>query len=77
MLLTAIRKEKQELIEKGTAIGIEKGTVIGIEKGTAIGIEKGKIETSINMIKEGFDDKIISKITGLNLEKIEELRKNS
>ncbi|MFN8670505.1 MAG: hypothetical protein U0457_00285 [Candidatus Sericytochromatia bacterium] len=61
MLLTAIRKEKKDLIEKGTAIGIE----------------KGKIETSINMIKEGFDDKIITKITGLNLEKIEELRKNS
>ncbi|MFN8670506.1 MAG: Rpn family recombination-promoting nuclease/putative transposase [Candidatus Sericytochromatia bacterium] len=84
MLLTAIRKEKQDLIEKGTAIGIEKGTVIGIEKGTAIGIEKGtaigiekgKIETSLNMIKEGFDDKIITKITGLNLEKIEELRKS-
>ncbi|MFN8671287.1 MAG: hypothetical protein U0457_04280 [Candidatus Sericytochromatia bacterium] len=35
-----------------------------------------EVEMSINMIKEGFENKIISKITGLTIEKIETLRKN-
>lgn len=42
--------------------------------------DKGKIEgiekTALNMIKEGFDNQLISKITGLSIDKIEELKKN-
>lgn len=61
MLLTAIRKEKEDLIEKGKL----EGKIEGLEL------------TAINMIKEGFESAIISKITGLNLDKIEEIRKKT
>ena len=36
--------------------------------------EEGKVEIAINLIKEGNDNRFISKITGLSIHKIEELR---
>jgi len=36
--------------------------------------EEGKTEIAINLIKEGNDNHFISKITGLSIQKIEELR---
>ena len=69
MLLTAIRKEKQDLINQGK--------IEGKIEGESIGIEKGKIETAINMIKKGFDNNMVNEITGLSIEKIESLRKNN
>ena len=57
MLLTAIRKEKQQLINQGEAIGITK--------------------TALNMIKKNFDNETINEITGLSINKIIELRRNS
>jgi hypothetical protein len=55
MLLTAIRKEKDELRKEGEIIGVKK--------------------TAINMLKKNFDNQTINEITGLSLEKIEELKK--
>ena len=42
----------------------------GIEKGIAEGVEK----TAINMLKENMDIKVISRLTGLSEEKIDELK---
>ena len=51
--------------EEGISIGVEKGK----QEGISIGVEKGKtegiIQTAVNMIKEGFDINVVSKVTGL------------
>jgi len=46
------------------------GKIEGKEEGKL----EGKIEIAINLIKEGNDNHFISKITGLSIQKIEELR---
>jgi len=38
------------------------------------GIEKGLIQTALNAIDKGFDDKTIHELTGLPLEVIQKLR---
>jgi predicted transposase/invertase (TIGR01784 family) len=50
----------------------EKGIKEGIEKG----IEKGKLEVALEMLKEGLPITIISKLTKLGYEEIENLRKS-
>jgi predicted transposase/invertase (TIGR01784 family) len=47
----------------------------GIEKGREEGIEKEKIETAKAALNEGASLEFIAKITGLKIEKIEELQK--
>lgn len=51
--------------------GIEEGIAKGIEKG----IEKGKLQTAKNMLKSGLSIELISSVTDLPIEKIEELQK--
>ena len=46
------------------------------EKGMEKGREEGMKKTALNSIKAGLDNDTISKITGLAIEKIEELRIN-
>ena len=61
----------------GREEGIKEGMEQGIEKGKEEGIKEGIKETQIfmakNMKKENIDINIISKVTGLSIEKIEKL----
>ena len=62
MLVTALEKERKELIEKGRIEGVNKG------------VEKEKIKTALKMVQEGFSVEMISKITGLATDTIERLK---
>jgi predicted transposase YdaD len=68
---------KAEGKEEGKAEGLKEGIVKGKEEG----LKEGKKEKAIEMAKisldEGLDIKLISKITGLSIAEIEELRKES
>ncbi|MBQ4034976.1 MAG: hypothetical protein II623_05910, partial [Paludibacteraceae bacterium] len=67
--------------EEGEAIGLVKGRAegeaIGLEKGEAIGLEKGvkkeKIDNARKMKECGVDIHIISTVTGLSADEIENL----
>ena len=65
-------------LEKGEQIGLEKGEQIGLEKGKQIGLEKGEtkkaIEIAKNAIAMDLKNEDISKITGLSVKEIENLR---
>ena len=54
----------------GREQGIEQGTQEGIKKG----IQKEKIEIAKSMLKENLDFSLISKITGLSLNQINQLK---
>ena len=64
---------KKEGIEIGFQQGIEKGIEKGIEQGIEKGIEKEKYSLAKNMKNEDIDINIISKVTGLSIEKIKSL----
>ncbi|MGI6394074.1 MAG: Rpn family recombination-promoting nuclease/putative transposase [bacterium] len=63
-------------IEKGIEQGIEKGRQEGIEKGIQKGAYAKAVETCKKALIAGADIKFISKITGLSIEEIKEIRKN-
>ncbi len=73
--------EKGEIIgvKKGERIGLEKGEIIGAKKGERTGVKKGSSETVVTiskrMVKDGFDDKTIRKLTHITIEQINEMRK--
>ena len=52
----------------------EKALAEGISIGEARGIEKGVEKTSINMLKQKLEDKLICSVTGLSLEEITKLK---
>ncbi len=64
---------KREGIEIGFQQGIEQGIEKGIEQGIEKGIEKEKYSLAKNMKNEDIDINIISKVTGLSIEKIKSL----
>jgi predicted transposase/invertase (TIGR01784 family) len=84
---TGIKKGKRIGLEKGELIGVKKGERTGIKKGKRIGIEKGEragvkkgssetvLTISKRMVKDGFDDKTIRKLTHITIEQIHEMRK--
>lgn len=55
--------------------GIKEGIKKGIEKGREEGIEKGKLQTAKNMLNNGLSVELISRVTELSIEKINELQK--
>ena len=64
----------QEGFEQGVEKGIEQGIEKGIEKGIEQGIEQQTIELTKNMLKENIDINQISKITGLSINEINNLK---
>ena len=62
--------KKQEAYELGEEAGKEIGQKIGQE----IGIAKRNKEVALNMLRENIDTDIISKVTGLSIEDINELK---
>ena len=53
--------------------GREEGLKEGLKEGREEGEKKGKIEIAKNMLKEGLDVNLISKLSGLSVKEIEEL----
>lgn len=62
MMLTAIRKEKEKLRKEGEQIGIVKGE------------NKKSIKIATEMLKKGFELKLISELTGLSEEEVNRLQ---
>ncbi len=66
----------EELIRNTYAYRAEaKGKAEGLAEGETKGKEENQLENAKNAIKLGLSDEDISKITGLNVEKIKTLRK--
>jgi predicted transposase/invertase (TIGR01784 family) len=55
-------------------IGIDKGVEIGIDKGVKIGKNESTLNFAINSLKEGIPIKLISKITHLTEDELEQLK---
>lgn len=60
-------------MEEGLAQGVEKGMHQGMQQGIQQGMEQGKEYLVLNMIKNGASAEQIAKLTGENLEWIENL----
>ncbi len=57
-------------IQKGEQTGLQKGK----EEGEQRGEQKGKEETALNMLREGFAEDVVTRITNLPAERIAQLR---
>jgi len=70
-------KAKKEGYEEGFESGREKGIQVGIEQGIQKGISEGAeqkaIETAKEALKNNISLEIIAKITGLSLEKVQQI----
>jgi len=66
----------EEGIKKGMQDGIEKGMKNGIEKGIIQGENKREREIAKDMLKKNLDIDLISDITGLSKEEINNLKKS-
>ena len=65
---------KQEGFESGKQEGLKKGLEQGIEQGIEQGLEQKSNEIAKNMLIEKIPLETISKITGLSIEKVEQLQ---
>ncbi len=63
----------QIMLDEERRLGIEEGIKKGKEEGIKEGIKENQILTAKNMKKENIDINIISKITGLSIQEIENL----
>ena len=66
---TSFGEGKEEGIKEGKEEGIKEGREEGIKEGKGEGIK----QTALNMLKEGFNIDLISKITGLSGDEIGQL----
>jgi len=60
-------------LKKGEAIGLEKGRTEGLKEGEAIGADKVRRSNALAMKAEGLPIPVISRVTGLSAEEIEQL----
>ena len=76
-----MEKGREKGIAEGIAQGIEKGREEGREEGITQGIEQGaynnKLETAKTALSMNLPAEDISKLTGLPLETVLELKKNT
>ncbi|MHC6203567.1 RpnC/YadD family protein [Breznakiellaceae bacterium SP9] len=61
-------------MEKGVEIGMERGVEIGMGKGVEIGMGKGIEKTAEKALRKGYSLEEIQDLTGLSLERIQELK---
>lgn len=54
-----------------------RGEAKGKAEGKAEGKVEGITETALNLLKEGTDPQFVAKVTGLSLEQVEKLTKNT
>ncbi|MDW8289070.1 MAG: hypothetical protein RMJ89_13435, partial [Flammeovirgaceae bacterium] len=67
-------KAEQIGFQKGLQEGIKEGIEKGKQEGIKEGIEKNKLETALKAIQKGLSNEVISELTGLSIEEIEQLR---
>ena len=73
------KKEALSMTELGKLIkeeGIKEGIKEGLEKGIEEGKLKANIETAKKMLLEGLSDDVIIRITGLDIETLNKMKKN-
>jgi len=62
-------------LERGRSEGLERGRSEGLERGRSEGLERGREETARNALAEGFPLHVVQKITGLDVETIQNLQR--
>ena len=66
----------QQLREEGMQKGIQQGIEQGMQKGMEKGMEKGMRQVAENMLNHGYSPNKASKLSGLSLEEVEQLRRS-
>ncbi len=66
---------KNEIKEEGVKEGRKEGRKEGLRKGKEEGVKEAQINTAQQLIMYGFNEELISKITGLSKDKIAKLKK--
>ena len=61
-------------VEKGRAEGKAEGKAEGLAQGVQQGIQQGKAEIAKSLLAEGFDAKLISRMTGLTEDEVRKLQ---
>ena len=69
----AINKGLQQGLQQGIQQGIQQGLQQGLKKGREQGKEERDIEIVKNMLKESIDKDVISNVTGLTEEEIDDI----
>ncbi|MEI3611369.1 Rpn family recombination-promoting nuclease/putative transposase [Pseudogracilibacillus sp. SO30301A] len=69
------KKGLEQGIEQGLKEGLEQGLEQGLKEGLKEGLERGKKEVALELLKKGIDIELIKEATKLNLEEIEQLKK--
>ena len=64
-------------LAEGRAEGLEKGLAEGLEKGRAEGLAEGRADIVKNMLVAGMDESVISQVTGLSVEEIHAMKRES
>ena len=72
-LSETLKKAYDDSFLMGEVKGIEKG----IEKGITKGMEQAKQEIVLNMLSKNMDEKLISEITGLSIDRIKAIKKEN
>ena len=72
-MLVELREAKEQAREEARKEGLAEGRAEGIEKGRAEGSESMAIDIAYRMKTEGMDSNLISKLTGLSLDRIAKL----
>lgn len=60
--------------EEGIELGHEKGLKEGEKRGEKKGLKAGVLKVALSMIKEGYSDDKVTKLTGLTLEEVNKLK---
>ncbi|HJD66788.1 MAG TPA: transposase, partial [Rickettsia endosymbiont of Bembidion nr. Transversale] len=73
---TIADKYIDEGVQKGMVQGIQQGMQIGRNEGMQIGEAKGKYEIAKNMLSNNYSIPEVSRITGLSISELNQLRKS-
>ncbi|RLD10813.1 hypothetical protein DRI50_10655 [candidate division KSB1 bacterium] len=71
---TMLTETLEEILRKREEKGIRKGIRKGLREGKQKGIQEEKMNTAIQLLKEGLDVNFIARVTALSQEEIEKLK---
>ena len=66
--------KKQSYLDEGYELGEEKGMKAGQKIGKELGKKEEKENLAVKMLENNIDISVVSKITGLSIEKLEKLK---
>ncbi len=66
--------EIENATNEGKALGLAEGKSLGLAEGKSLGIKETTMKIAKNMLKENIDLKTISKVTGLTVENIQNIK---